>query len=80
MLGEMDNDMTMFEIAGVSIARGQASNTVKRHPSLVSSGNDDGFAIAIDALVSAHRCAQGTAACASVLVTEIDAALRQVIH
>lgn len=55
VLGDMGNDMAMFEIAGVSIAMGQASETVQRHASLVSKSNDeDGFAIGIDALLAAR--------------------------
>jgi Cof subfamily protein (haloacid dehalogenase superfamily) len=55
VLGDMGNDMAMFEIAGVSIAMGQASEVVQRHASLVSSSNDDdGFAVAIDALAAAR--------------------------
>ncbi|SAK51491.1 Cof-like hydrolase [Caballeronia catudaia] len=56
VLGDMGNDMAMFEIAGVSIAMGQASETVQRHASLVSKSNDeDGFAIGIDALLAARH-------------------------
>jgi Cof subfamily protein (haloacid dehalogenase superfamily) len=55
VLGDMGNDVAMFEIAGVSIAMGQASETVQRHASLVSKSNDeDGFAIGIDALLAAR--------------------------
>jgi Cof subfamily protein (haloacid dehalogenase superfamily) len=53
VLGDMGNDMAMFEIAGVSIAMGQASDTVQRGASLVSASNDDdGFAVAIEALLA----------------------------
>ncbi|AQH02008.1 hydrolase Cof [Burkholderia sp. KK1] len=56
VLGDMGNDMAMFEIAGVSIAMGQASETVQRRASLVSKSNDeDGFAIGIDALLAARH-------------------------
>jgi hydroxymethylpyrimidine pyrophosphatase-like HAD family hydrolase len=55
VLGDMGNDMAMFEIAGVSIAMGQASENVQRHASLVSKSNDeDGFATGIDAIMSAR--------------------------
>ncbi|SAK57237.1 Cof-like hydrolase [Caballeronia hypogeia] len=58
VLGDMGNDMAMFEIAGVSIAMGQASETVQRHASLVSKNNDeDGFAIGIEALLAARGAA-----------------------
>ncbi|MFM0325101.1 HAD family hydrolase [Caballeronia glebae] len=60
VLGDMGNDVAMFEIAGVSIAMGQASDTVQRHASLVSKSNDeDGFAIGIDALLAARGAAGG---------------------
>jgi Cof subfamily protein (haloacid dehalogenase superfamily) len=53
VLGDMGNDMAMFEIAGVSIAMGQASDAVQRGASLVSASNDnDGFAVAIEALLA----------------------------
>jgi Cof subfamily protein (haloacid dehalogenase superfamily) len=53
VLGDMGNDMAMFAIAGVSVAMGQASDTVQRGASLVSASNDDdGFAIALDALMA----------------------------
>lgn len=55
VLGDMGNDMAMFEIAGVSIAMGQASETVRRHASLISKSNDeDGFTIGIDALLASR--------------------------
>jgi Cof subfamily protein (haloacid dehalogenase superfamily) len=53
VLGDMGNDMAMFEIAGVSIAMGQAAEKVRRGASLVCASNDDdGFAVAIDALLA----------------------------
>jgi len=55
VLGDMSNDIAMFEIAGVSIAMGQASEGVQRRASLVSATNDaDGFAVGINALLSAR--------------------------
>jgi Cof subfamily protein (haloacid dehalogenase superfamily) len=60
VLGDMGNDVAMFEIAGVSIAMGQASDAVQRHASLVSKSNDeDGFAIGIEALLAARGAAGG---------------------
>ncbi|MDR5828488.1 HAD family hydrolase [Caballeronia sp. LP006] len=53
VLGDMGNDVAMFEIAGVSIAMGQASEAVQRRASLVSASNDeDGFAIGLDAILA----------------------------
>jgi hydroxymethylpyrimidine pyrophosphatase-like HAD family hydrolase len=58
VLGDMGNDVAMFEIAGVSIAMGQASDAVQRQASLVSKSNDeDGFAIGIGALLAARGAA-----------------------
>jgi Cof subfamily protein (haloacid dehalogenase superfamily) len=55
VLGDMTNDIAMFEIAGVSIAMGQASEGVQRRASLLSATNDaDGFAVGINALLSAR--------------------------
>jgi hypothetical protein len=48
-IGDMSNDLLMFNIAGVSIAMGNASDEVKRQATYVTSGNnDEGFAHAID--------------------------------
>jgi Cof subfamily protein (haloacid dehalogenase superfamily) len=53
VLGDMGNDMAMFEIAGVSIAMGQAAEKVQRGASLVSwSNDDDGFAKALEELLN----------------------------
>jgi hydroxymethylpyrimidine pyrophosphatase-like HAD family hydrolase len=55
VLGDMGNDVPMFEIAGVSIVMGQASDAVRRQASLVSKSNDeDGFATGIEAIVAAR--------------------------
>ena len=53
VLGDMLNDVPMFEVAGFSVAMGNASDQVKRLASAsVSSGNDDGgWAEAIDTLI-----------------------------
>ncbi|KNH04612.1 Hydrolase (HAD superfamily) [Candidatus Burkholderia brachyanthoides] len=52
VLGDMGNDMAMFEVAGVSIAMGQSVEKVRRGATLMSSSNDDdGFALALEALV-----------------------------
>ena len=55
VLGDMTNDIAMFDTAGVSIAMGQASEGVQSRASLVSATNDaDGFAVGINALLSAR--------------------------
>jgi Cof subfamily protein (haloacid dehalogenase superfamily) len=52
VLGDMDNDVAMFARAGLSIAMGQAPDSVKAAADLVSSTNEaDGVAHAIDAFI-----------------------------
>ena len=48
-IGDMPNDVLMFEKSGFSIAMGQAADDVKRRASAVTDGyNDEGFAKAIE--------------------------------
>ena len=48
-LGDMENDLTMFRNAGLSIAMGNASGEVKRQANYVTASNtEDGFARAIE--------------------------------
>ena len=55
VLGDMQNDVAMFDVAGVAIAMGQASEKVQARATFVSSSNDDeGFAVGIDALLAAR--------------------------
>jgi Cof subfamily protein (haloacid dehalogenase superfamily) len=52
VLGDMLNDVPMFEVAGFSVAMGNASDELKARASAATSGNDsDGWAEAIDALI-----------------------------
>ena len=52
VLGDMINDVPMFEVAGFSVAMGNATDAVKRLASAVTSGNDeDGWADAVDRLI-----------------------------
>jgi Cof subfamily protein (haloacid dehalogenase superfamily) len=52
VLGDMDNDIAMFDRAGLSVAMGQAPGTVKARADWVSSSNqEDGVAHAIDAFI-----------------------------
>jgi Cof subfamily protein (haloacid dehalogenase superfamily) len=52
VLGDMDNDIAMFDRAGLSVAMGQAPDTVKAKADWVSSSNEeDGVAHAIDAFI-----------------------------
>jgi Cof subfamily protein (haloacid dehalogenase superfamily) len=58
VFGDMDNDVAMFRRAGVSVAMGQAPDTVKSAADFVSSSNEqDGVAHAIDAFVLARAAA-----------------------
>jgi Cof subfamily protein (haloacid dehalogenase superfamily) len=51
-IGDMPNDVLMFEKSGYSIAMGQASDEVKKSASYVTAGTDDeGFAKAIENFV-----------------------------
>jgi len=52
VLGDMDNDIAMFDRAGLSVAMGQAPDAVKVRADWVSSSNEeDGVAHAIDAFI-----------------------------
>ncbi len=51
-IGDMPNDILMFERSGMSIAMGQASEEVKQAAHLVTASNqEDGFALAMDRFV-----------------------------
>jgi hydroxymethylpyrimidine pyrophosphatase-like HAD family hydrolase len=53
-LGDMPNDMSMFEKSGLSIAMGQSSEEVKRAATHVTtSSEEEGFANAIDRFILA---------------------------
>ena len=48
VIGDMDNDISMFDAAGLAIAMGQAPDAVKAHAQRVTRSNaDDGFAAAV---------------------------------
>jgi len=52
VLGDMENDLAMFRIAGLSIAMGNASEEVKRQATHITKSNaEDGFAAAIERYV-----------------------------
>jgi len=58
VFGDMDNDIAMFARAGMSVAMGQAPDTVKSAADFVSSSNEqDGVAHAIEAFVLARAAA-----------------------
>ncbi len=55
VLGDMQNDVAMFDVAGVSIVMGQASAQVQESATFVSSTNDeDGFAMGVSGLLAAR--------------------------
>ncbi|MBV8684621.1 MAG: HAD family hydrolase [Caulobacteraceae bacterium] len=52
VIGDMDNDLPMFAVAGFSVAMGQASDQVKSAAHAVTASNsEDGFARAIHELI-----------------------------
>ncbi len=52
-IGDSDNDIAMFEVAGASIAMGQASDEVKAAAGSVTASNDeDGVALAVERLLA----------------------------
>jgi Cof subfamily protein (haloacid dehalogenase superfamily) len=54
VIGDMANDVAMFRVAGLSIAMGQAPETVKAEADAVTGPNtDDGFARAVETLLLA---------------------------
>jgi hypothetical protein len=56
VLGDMGNDVAMFDVAGVSIVMGQASAQVQSHATFVSATNDDdGFAAGLNGLLAARK-------------------------
>src|SRR5260370_3816312 len=56
VLGDMSNDVAMFDVAGVSIVMGQASAPVQSRATFLSATNDnDGFAVGINALLAARK-------------------------
>jgi hydroxymethylpyrimidine pyrophosphatase-like HAD family hydrolase len=53
VIGDMYNDLSMFDVAGLAIAMGQAPDAVKARAQHVTRSNaEDGFAAAVDSLVA----------------------------
>jgi hypothetical protein len=51
-IGDMRNDLAMFDVSGLSIAMGNASEDVKSHATHVTASNeDDGFAKAMEMIL-----------------------------
>jgi hydroxymethylpyrimidine pyrophosphatase-like HAD family hydrolase len=49
VLGDMENDIEMFRMAGFAVAMGNATDAVKREAQATTLSNEeDGFAVAID--------------------------------
>jgi Cof subfamily protein (haloacid dehalogenase superfamily) len=55
VIGDMENDVPMFEVAPLSIAMGQSPDDVKRRATYVTAGNeDDGWAKAMTEYILPH--------------------------
>jgi Cof subfamily protein (haloacid dehalogenase superfamily) len=55
-IGDMQNDLAMFKVSGLSIAMGNATDDVKRQATHVTGSNDnEGFAGAIDIILQNNR-------------------------
>jgi Cof subfamily protein (haloacid dehalogenase superfamily) len=51
-IGDMQNDLAMFEVSGFSIAMGNATDEVKSHANRVTASNDEeGFAAAVEMIL-----------------------------
>jgi hydroxymethylpyrimidine pyrophosphatase-like HAD family hydrolase len=58
-IGDMQNDLAMFKVSGLSIAMGNATDDVKRQASHVTTSNEDeGFAGAVDFILK-NNCVGG---------------------
>lgn len=55
-IGDMQNDLAMFGVSGLSFAMGNATDDVKRHAKRVTASNeDDGFARAMDVILRENK-------------------------
>jgi Cof subfamily protein (haloacid dehalogenase superfamily) len=55
-IGDMANDITMFEVSGLSIAMGNATPEVQRAATFVTTSNEEeGFAAAVDKYILPHE-------------------------
>ena len=51
-IGDMQNDLAMFKVSGMSIAMGNAADEIKRQATHVTRSNEDeGFAGAVDIIL-----------------------------
>jgi Cof subfamily protein (haloacid dehalogenase superfamily) len=54
-IGDMQNDLAMFKVSGISIAMGNATDDVKRQATHVTASNeDDGFAGAVEMILKGN--------------------------
>ncbi len=57
-IGDMANDITMFEVSGVSIAMGNSSPEVQRAATYITASNEEeGFAAAVDKFILPYKAA-----------------------
>lgn len=57
-IGDMENDLAMFEASGISFAMGNATDEVKKTATHVTASNeDDGFAKAVEMILKANESA-----------------------
>ena len=55
-IGDMQNDLAMFEVSGISIAMGNAAENVKKRATHVTSSNEEeGFAGAVEMILQENR-------------------------
>ena len=55
-IGDMQNDLSMFAVSGLSFAMGNATDDVKRHTTRVTASNEeDGFAQAMEMILSGNQ-------------------------
>ncbi|MFZ2158334.1 MAG: HAD hydrolase family protein, partial [Bradyrhizobium sp.] len=54
-IGDMENDLAMFEASGISFAMGNAADDIKKMATHVTASNEDeGFAKAVDSILRAR--------------------------
>jgi Cof subfamily protein (haloacid dehalogenase superfamily) len=57
-IGDMENDLPMFRISGLSIAMGNATDDIKKHATSVTASNEEeGFAKAIEMILKRNEVA-----------------------
>ena len=52
-IGDMQNDVAMFKVSGLSFAMGNATDDVKKHAARSTASNEDeGFAMAVETILN----------------------------